>query len=415
MEEIWSMLITHKTADVSDIERAWHGDISNLNRMIASNELVSECVALKTCNRVEVYIVSSDGKKVFDELLAMAKRGGLLDLIEIHDHRRSLFHLLRLSSGLESMMVGEDQILGQIKDLFEIAKKSGTVGDTLDLVFKKVIRVGKRVRSETDINKGSISIGSAAVDLGEEILGKLDDKKILIIGAGEIANLAGKALATRGIDAIYIANRTFERAEEIAKDLGGIAVRYDEIESYLKVADLVISATSAPHFVITREMVEETMLDRDRELLLIDIANPRDIEDTVGLIPHVTLQNIDNLRMISERNIERRKMEVEKVEQIIAEEFERLLDEFKLKAANGVLNKIYTMAEEIRVKETERALRMIDMCERDPEKTTKIINDLTTAIVSKILADPTVAIKRAVKGDDTELVLAASCLFDLSD
>ena len=415
MEEIWSMLITHKTADVDDIERAWHGDVSNLNHMITSNELVSECVALKTCNRVEVYIVSSEGEKVFNGIIAMAKRGGMFDLIEIHDHKRSIFHILRLSSGLESMMVGEDQILGQIKDLFEVAKKSGTVGRTLNHVFSKAIQVGKRVRSETDINRGSISIGSAAVDLAEGILGELDDKKILIIGAGEIANLVGKALAARGLDAIYIANRTFERAEEMASDLGGIAVKYDEIGSYLKVADLVISATSAPHFVITRDMVEDAMIERDRRLLLVDIANPRDIEDAVGTIPGVVLQNIDNLRMISESNLERRKMEVEKVEQIIAEEFERLLDEFKLKEAEGILNKLYIMAEEVRATETQRALHMLDMGGHDPERTARIINDMTCAIVSKILADPTVAIKNAARCDDKELVLAASCLFDLSD
>jgi len=415
MEEIWSILITHKTADIADIERAWHGGVASLNRMIASDELVSECVSLKTCNRVEVYIVSSDANKVFDNVLAMAKRGGLFDLIEIHDPKRSIFHLLRLSSGLESMMVGEDQILGQIKDLFEVAKKSGTVGTTLDQVFKKAIQVGKRVRSETNINKGYISVGSAAVDLAEGVIGELGDKKILIIGAGEMANLVGRALAAKGLDVIYIANRTFDRARVMAEKLGGIAVKFDEIGSYVGVADLVISATSAPHFVITADMVKAAMVKRDQKLLLIDIANPRDIEEAVGEIPGVSLQNIDNLRLLSERNIERRKMEVEKVEQIIAEEFERLLDAIKTKAADEILNQLYTMAEDVRQKETERALRMIDMSKYDPEKTAKIVNDLTCAIVSKILADPTIAIKNATRCDDKGIVLAASCLFDLSD
>ncbi len=415
MDEIWSILITHKTADIADIERAWHGDVKSLNRMIASDEHVEECVSLKTCNRVEVYIVSSEPTKVFDRILARAKKGGLFDLIEIHDPKRSIFHLLRLSSGLESMMVGEDQILGQIKDLFELAKESGTVGPKLNHVFNKAIQVGKRVRSETNINKGYISIGSAAVDLAEKIIGELVDKKILIIGAGEMANLVGKALAAKGLEAIYIANRTFERARVMAEKLGGVAVRFDEIESYLGIADIVISATSAPHFVITTDMVKAAMAERDKKLLLIDIANPRDIEAEVGEIPGVSLQNIDNLRILSERNIERRKMEVEKVEQIIAEEYDRLVDEFKVKAADGILNQLYTMAEDIRRRETERALRMIDLYNYDPEKTVKIVNDLTSAIVSKILADPTTAIKNATRCDNKDLVLAASCLFDLSD
>ncbi|MHC1585652.1 MAG: glutamyl-tRNA reductase, partial [Candidatus Syntropharchaeia archaeon] len=149
MSEIASMLVTHKNASIKDIERAWHGNVEKLNRLVASHELVEECVALSTCNRVELYVVSPNGKKVLSEFAEKAKVSRRI--IEFHDHKRSLFHLLRLAAGLESMMIGEDQILGQIKDLFETAKRAGTVGKMLDLAFKKAIQVGKRVRSETNI------------------------------------------------------------------------------------------------------------------------------------------------------------------------------------------------------------------------------------------------------------------------
>ncbi|MHC1568718.1 MAG: glutamyl-tRNA reductase [Candidatus Syntropharchaeia archaeon] len=410
MSEIASMLVTHKNASIKDIERAWHGNVEKLNRLVASHELVEECVALSTCNRAELYVVSPDGKKVLSEFAEKAKVSRRI--IEFHDHKRSLFHLLRLAAGLESMMIGEDQILGQIKDLFETAKRAGTVGKMLDLAFKKAIQVGKRVRSETNINKGAISIGSAAVELAEEILGSLDGKIILVIGAGEMATLVAKSLSSKNLNGIYVANRTFWRAEELAKELGGCAVKFDEIETYLPVSDVVISVTGAPHLIITKKMVERAMEKRKKKLLLIDIALPRDIDERVAEIPGVELHDIDGLRMISQRNLEKRKMEIEKVEQIIAEEFEKLLNEYRLFEADNILNKIYTRAEEIRERECARAIHMLRENNKDYEK---VINDLTRSIVNKILADPTIAIKNAAKSEQSEVLATAAELFRVEE
>jgi len=180
------------------------------------------------------------------------------------------------------MIVGEDQILGQIKELYHTARQAGVTGKVLDTAFEKAIHVGKRVRAETRINQGSVSIGSAAVDLAEDVLGTLEGKMVVIIGAGTMGTLVAHALAHKNVSAIYVANRTFERAEELAEELNGFAVRYDEMDKYIACSDVVISATSAPHAVITSKMLRQIMENREnhnRDMLLIDIATPRDIEE----------------------------------------------------------------------------------------------------------------------------------------
>jgi glutamyl-tRNA reductase len=180
MSEIASMLVTHRKASIDEIERAWHGDVETILRWVRSDEQVEECAVLKTCNRVEIYVVSPRGEKVLFELAKKARVSSRI--IDFHDQNESLLHLMRLASGLESMIIGEDQILGQMKELFQMAKSACMTGWMLETAFKKAIQVGKRVRKETRINERSISVGSAAVDLAEEILGDLRGKSVLVIG-----------------------------------------------------------------------------------------------------------------------------------------------------------------------------------------------------------------------------------------
>jgi len=191
MTEISSMIITHSKASITDIENAWHGTVEDLLRRLHSNELVHECMVLMTCNRVEVYVVSPKGSKV---LFEYTKKMGVPErILEFNDHEESLVHLMRVACGLESMIVGEDQILGQVKDLYHIARDVGVTGKVLDTAFDKVIHVGKRVRSETRINKGSVSIGSAAIDLAEDVIGTLSGKTVVVIGAGTMGSLVAHA------------------------------------------------------------------------------------------------------------------------------------------------------------------------------------------------------------------------------
>ncbi|MDY0386339.1 MAG: glutamyl-tRNA reductase [Methanolobus sp.] len=411
MTEITSMVITHSKATVEEIEEAWNGDIEKMLKNLHSNDLVHECVVLKTCNRVEIYIVSQKGSSV---LFQFAKKMGLSsNIVDFFDHEESIMHLLNLASGLKSMIIGEDQILGQIKDLYLVAKKLGTTGKMLDTAFSKAIQVGKRVRTETEINHGALSIASASVDLAEETVGDLKDKMVLVIGTGEMGALVTRALSHREIKLMYIANRTYEAAKQLADEMGGHAVNFDQINENLRKADVVISATGAPHFVLKYEQVEKAMSYREKEILFIDIANPRDIDPSIKDIPYVTLYNIDNLRVINEKNLELRMGEAKKAQKIIEEEFCLLNKQYKQQKADHLVSKLYAQSYKLRIHEKEKAITKLSAYHTIGEIESKIIENLTHSIINKILAEPTKVLRYAAETGDDELLDTVSKLFNI--
>jgi glutamyl-tRNA reductase len=413
MSEIASMLVTHRKASIDEIEKAWHGDVETLLKWVGSHDLVNECAVLKTCNRVEIYVVSPRGEKMLFELAKKARVSSRI--IDFHDHDESLLHLLRLACGLESMIIGEDQILGQMKDLVQIAMKTGTTGWMLDTAFKKAIQVGKRVRKETRINERSISVGSAAVDLAEEILGDLAGKSVLVIGAGDTGELISKALKAKDIGSLYVTNRTFSSAECLAECLGGTAVPFEEMRDHLKIADVVISATAAPHYILLKEDIERAMEGRERKLLLIDIANPRDIDEAAANVANVQLHNIDSLKNISSENMRQRMAEVEKVEAIIEEEFGLLKAKYKRKQAEELLAQLYSQAEVIKDQEVRRAMNKLSARHTLGEIEQQVLRDMSHSIVNKLLADPTKVLKKAAESGDEELLKSLSELFRLEE
>ncbi|NPV62956.1 MAG: glutamyl-tRNA reductase [Methanotrichaceae archaeon] len=413
MSEIASMLVTHRKASIDEIEKAWHGDVETLLKWVRSHELVEECAVLKTCNRVEIYVVSHRGEKVLFELAKKARISSRI--IDFHDHDESLQHLLRLAAGVESMIIGEDQILGQMKDLYQMARTAGTTGWMLDSAFKKAIQVGKRVRKETCINEKSISVGSAAVDLAEEILGDLKGKEVLVIGAGETGELISRALMAREIGSLYVTNRTFSSAEVLAECLGGIAVPFEEMREHLCTADLAISATSAPHYILLKEDIERAMEGRERKLLLIDIANPRDIDEAASEVGGVELHNIDSLRQISSENMRARIAEIELVEKIINEELGLLEAKYKRKQAEDLLGKLYYQAEGIKAQEVRKAMNKLSAYHTLGEIEQQVLQDMSHSIVNKLLAEPTKALKEAAERGDTAMVKSLSDLFRLEE
>lgn len=412
MTEISSMLITHTKATIDEMESAWHGGIDQLLIRLKSHELVEECAVLKTCNRVEVYVVSPKGSRV---LLEFAKHMKVSSrIIDFLDHEESLRHLLRLTSGLESMIVGEDQILGQVKELFGIAKKVHAVGKTLDTAFNKAIQVGKRIRNETGINKGSVSIGSAAVELAEKNLNGLEGKTVMVIGAGEMGTLVAKALANKNIKVIYVANRTFDKAEALACALNGKAVKYELMEKYIPMSDVVISATKAPHFILTHEIVSRIMDKHGKELMFIDIGNPRNIESSVGEIPGISLYNIDGLKSISEANLEKRREEAKKAELIIEEELELLKKQYKRQQADAIISALYSKVEKIREKEKEEAINKLMARHTIGDIEREVLDDMTHSFANQILAEPTMILRNAAEHDDERFLDTVAELFKLN-
>jgi glutamyl-tRNA reductase len=407
------MLITHTKASIVEMEGAWHGGIDHLLVHLKLHELVEECAVLKTCNRVEVYVVSPKGSKVlFDFAKHMKVSSRIIDFL---DHEESLRHLLRLTSGLESMIVGEDQILGQVKDLFLMAKKAGAIGKTLDTAFNKAIQVGKRTRNETGINKGSVSIGSAAVELAEKELGGLEGKTVMVIGAGEMGTLVAKALANKNIKVIYVANRTFDKAETLACELNGKAVQYDIMEKYIPLSDVVISATKAPHFVLTHDIMSRLMEERQKDIMLVDIGNPRNIEGSVGEIPGVSLHNIDSLRSISEANLDKRRSEAKKAEIIIEEELGLLKKQYKRQQADNIISALYSKVEQIREKERETAINKLRSRHTMGDIECQVLDDMTHSFAKQILAEPTKILRNAAEHDDEKFLETVAELFKLKE
>ena len=411
MTEISSMLITHTKATIMEMEGAWHGGVDQLLVHLKSHELVEECAVLKTCNRVEVYVVSPKGSKVLFEFAKHMKVSSRI--IDFLDHEESLRHLLRLTSGLESMIVGEDQILGQVKELFQMAKKAGAVGKTLDTAFNKAIQVGKRTRNETGINKGSVSIGSAAVELAEKELGGLKGKTVLVIGAGEMGTLVAKALANKDIKVIYVANRTFDKAQNLACELNGVALPYEAMEKYIPKSDVVISATKAPHFVLTKEIMSRIMGEK-KNIMLIDIGNPRNIESCIEDLPGVSLHNIDSLRSISEANLDRRRAEAKKAEIIIEEELALLKRQYKRQMADNIISSLYSKVETIREQEREAAINKLRSRHTIGDIDCEVIDDMTNSFAKQILAEPTKILRNAAEHDDERFLDTVAELFQLN-
>ncbi|MCL2141623.1 MAG: glutamyl-tRNA reductase [Methanimicrococcus sp.] len=412
MHEISSMVISHKKATVAEMEDAWPATTEEMLEKLISDGMVYECVILKTCNRAEIYVVSEKGSHV---LFHFSKEMGVVDrIVDFYDHEESLLHLLRLACGLESMIVGEDQILGQIRDAYNLAVKTKTIGKVLDTAFTKAIQVGKRARTETHINEGSVSIGSAAVELAEDCLGGLDGKTIMVVGVGEIGVLVARALADKNLEGIYISNRTFKKAQDLAYELGGEAILFDDFASYLKIADVVISATGAPHYVITQKVVDAALLERKgKPLFMVDIANPRDIEESVGESEGVTLCNIDNLRVISEKTLKMRNEEAKKVMFIIDEELILLGKQFKRQKADDIISALYRNVYSIREEEKTVAVNKFRVKHTIGEFEENILENLTHAIANQILAEPTKILRNAAEYDDDELLDAVARVFNL--
>ncbi|WP_304091745.1 glutamyl-tRNA reductase [Methanobrevibacter gottschalkii] len=396
---ILNLRVDHKLADIQSMEII-SKDIDELFEKLQEKYSIVEYIEISTCNRKE-YFIHNKHIPEDEELLSHENKSIVIDY-----GQSAVMHLLRMTSGLESMIVGEDQILGQVKDAKHKAVKDRHCGKILDAIFTKAIHVGQVVRNKTNINKGSVSIGSAAIDLAEKYIGDLENKSVLVIGAGKMGKLVAKALAEKDLNAIFVANRTYYVAVDLAKDLGGEAILFNDLEKYLATADLVISATSAPHPIITKERLLKSPRDYE-SLMLIDIANPRDISEDV-LELGVKSFNIDNLREIAEINTNLRKKEFAEAENIINDEFILLKESFKIMKVDELLGNLRASMEYIRERETQKAIGKLS----DVDGSDKILDNLTNSIVNKIFYDVSKKVKKAAKDENEDILAACEYIFN---
>ncbi len=389
---------------------------SQLNAPVSSERLI-----LSTCNRTEIYAVVSDrarGESALRALFAHHETFSAAgaDYLYTYANRDAVNHLYAVASGIDSMIVGEFEILGQVRRAYLAAVERNSIGPILHRLFNDAIHVGKRAHSETAIGAGAASVAYAAVALARHHLGDLSGRRALVIGAGEMAQRAAKNLAADGACAVIVANRTYEHAVELASETHGRAIHFDELARALTEADLVISATSAPHIILDSTTINAAMSVRNaRPLFLMDIALPRDIEPGVAQIPNVRLLNIDDLNQLVDASRAEREQALTQVHTIIVEEVEKFWEWYSERRAAPVIADLRDHAESIREAELEKALRRLGHLHLN-ERDRNVIAALSAGIVSKLLAAPTVHLKERVQSGDGQVYLdTLRELFELSE
>jgi glutamyl-tRNA reductase len=412
--------LSHKTAPVEIREKLTfpaHRQEEALSLLLATPD-VAEAVVLSTCNRTEIYAVTaagSDGPGAIVDFLADyhdLDRHELVRYLYFSEGEAVVRHLFRVVASLDSMVIGEAQILGQVKEAYEHAFANDSAGRIFNKLFRQSFEVGKRVRSETDIGENAVSISYAAVELAKKVFDSLEGRTVLILGAGKMSELTAKHLVSNGVKTVLVANRTYERAQELACRFCGEAIRYDELFERMREADIVISSTAATHYVVTKDDVAAARRGRKgNPLFLIDIAVPRDIDPEVNDLNDVFLYDIDDLSGVVESNLEERMREARRAEEIISEEmvaFERWIESLEVVPTVAAIR---AKAEQVRSAELEKALKRLGGLS---EKELKTVDALTTSIVNKMLHGPTARLKLvACEKDGYSYVEAARFLYGL--
>ncbi|OEU46525.1 MAG: glutamyl-tRNA reductase [Desulfobacterales bacterium C00003060] len=398
--EIVVVGLNHKTAPVEVRERLAFSseDTPEVLETMRQDQCVDEIMLFSTCNRVEFLLATKDIPEAVEavkDFLADFKktpRQVFEDALYVYDGDEAVLHIFRVASSLDSMMIGEPQILGQIKEAYQQASDHGTCAVVLNRLMHRSFSVAKRVRTETGIGDHAVSISYAAVELGRKIFGELEGKAVLLIGAGEMAELAVENLVTNRAQPIFVANRTFERGLEIAERFRGTAIRFEEVPDYLNVVDIVISSTGASHYILMREDFKGVMRARkNRPLFLIDIAVPRDIDPEINRISNVYVYDIDDLKSAIQENMEERQKEALRGERIVDEAVVQFRRWFQSLDVVPTIVALREKTEEIRQAELKKTFASLTSAS---EQDRAAIERLTAALVKKILHDPTLFLKQ---------------------
>lgn len=364
-----------------------------------SYEDLEEAVILSTCNRTEIYAVTSTNcaanvKNFMNDLTG----GGVENYLYEYDGENCVRHIFEVAASLDSLIIGEGQILSQVKEAYSIAKSAGTTSTVLNTLFNKAIAVGKNVRTETRIAYSSVSVSSAAVDLAAKKLDGLKGRSALIFGAGKMAQLTAQHLKARGIEKIFVANRHYSRAVEMAEKFNAQAVAWEDALNAANNVDIIITSTGAPHYVVKTWQTQQLMTRRQgREIFFIDIAVPRDVDPDVAKISGVTLYNIDDLESVVESNIKFRQEEAKSAQKIVDANVTAIMERFKYLKFRPLMANLSQRAENIRVREIRRAANKLSNL-TDEEK--KVIDNMTKMIVRKLLRMPMMRLNESVGTND---------------
>ena len=414
--------VNHKTTPVEIREKLafTKGKIEeSVDRLFNFPDIIEHTI-LSTCNRVEIYARANCQDSAIKAIKQFICDFHEVSPVELEDHfysyrnEEAVEHLFRVSSSLDSMILGEAQILGQVKDAYSLAKDLRSTGLVLNQLFEKAFSIAKKVREETGIAERSVSISSAAVELAQKIFDDLENRTVMLVGTGEMAELAAKHLISYGVKTVYVTSRTYDRAANLARTLNGSALDFEAFKNELHRADIVITSTSASNFIIKKEMVEKAIHERkNKPIFFIDIAVPRDIEPDINDLENIYLYDIDDLHIVVSANMKEREKEADNAMNFISQEVTKFNNWVGTLDAVPTIVEIRKKAENIRMQEIEKTLKKISYLSEDDKK---LLRQMSSSIVSKILHKPTIKLKQKTQSEDGHLYLKAiRHLFHLDD
>ena len=413
--------INHKTApvEVRECIAFSEDDSKSALHSLLRNSFIKEALLFSTCNRVEILLVTDNKARAVAETKGFIAEFNKIpldnfeDSLYIHEGNDAVRHVFRVASSLDSMVVGEPQILGQVKEAYRTATEENTSGVILNRLLHRTFFVAKRIRTETGIGDHAVSISYAAVELARKIFGVLNDKTVMLIGAGEMAELAVEHLIRNNAAKVWVANRTFEKGVELAKQFKGQAIRFEEIPESLKTVDIIISSTGAPDYVIQRDQVKDVLRKRkNRPLFFIDIAVPRDIDPEINHLDNSYVYDIDDLKGVIDENIEDRRKESIKAERIVDEAVIRFREWYEslnvVPTIVALRNKMQTIA----AAELKKTLQSSKI----PEQEAEAIHKMADSLIKKILHDPTLFLKQqSMRKDNSFYIDAVRKMFKLDE
>mgnify|MGYP003981469357 FL=1 len=414
--------VNHKTTPVEIREKLafTKGKIEeSVDRLLNFPDIIEHTI-LSTCNRVEIYARVNGQNSAIQSIKQFICDFHGLSAVQLEEHfysysnEAAIEHLFRVSSSLDSMILGEAQILGQVKDAYSLAKDLRSTGLVLNQLFEKAFSIAKKVREETGIAERSVSISSAAVELAQKIFDDLENHTVMLVGTGEMAELAAKHLISYGVKTVYVTSRTYERAANLARTLNGSALDFKAFKNELYRADIVITSTSASSFIITKDMVEKAIQERkNKPIFFIDIAVPRDIEPDVNDLENVYLYDIDDLHVVVSANMKEREKESENAMHLISQEVNKFNNWLGTLDAVPTIVEIRKRVENIGNQEMERTLKKIPHLSEEDKK---IIYQMKNSMINKILHKPTIKLKQKTQSEDGHVYLKAiRHLFHLDD
>ena len=407
-----SLGVSYRKAPLATLDALSFRDTPTFYNFLRKADRVDGAMILQTCNRVELFLDGKDPSRIRSDILrewaleSKFKLGELTKLVEAREGKSVVEYLVRLASGLESMLIGENQIIGQLKNSLTEALSNSSASALLEDTVHRAISAGAAIREQTGIGRGTVSLGSAAMKLAEETLGQLQNSRVLLLGTGQVGMLVMKALKARGVHNITVASRTLQRTRSFCRTFGGTPVEFQAVSSQLAKTDLVIVATRSSNYVVTKDSLSSRDSIR-RKLMILDLSNPRNVDPDVSNLESVIFRTIDDLRGIADDALAKRRELVKKVEVLVGPRVEKITALVQREEAEPIVSDIYHRADQIREEVLNKTLSKLDLTVEQRES----LRNMTVSLVEKLLNGPVVNLRRAAERKDDRVLTAAGQIF----